>query len=113
MSINQVESVFQLEQNVQKEEKKTINLQVGWDTDIGGDKHKPNQDRKILVPFVEHDGCLIGMADGHGTRSEEVADLCEKMMIYLVESKIDRILINPVEFLEFAFDCIHNEIIKT
>jgi carbonic anhydrase/acetyltransferase-like protein (isoleucine patch superfamily) len=24
-------------------------------------------------------GCLIGMADGHGTRSEEVADLCEKM----------------------------------
>lgn len=116
MSINQqVESVFQLEQNVQKEEerKKTINLQVGWDTDIGGCNYKPNQDRKILVPFVEHDGCLIGMADGHGTRSEEVADLCEKMMIELIESKMDRILINPVEFLEYAFDYIHEEIIKT
>ncbi len=116
MSINQqVESVFQLEQNVQKEEerKKTINLQVGWDTDIGGCNYKPNQDRKILVPFVEHDGCLIGMADGHGTRSEEVADLCEKMMIEMTETKMDRILINPVEFLEFAFDYIHAEIIKT
>ena len=106
MSINQqVESVFQM--------KKPLNLQIGWDTDIGGAKDKPNQDRKIIIPFVEYDGCLIGMADGHGPRSEEVAELCEKMMIYLVESKIDRILINPVEFLEFAFDCIHNEIIKT
>ena len=42
MSINQVESVFQLE-----EKKKSLNLQVGWDTDIGGSKDKPNQDRKI------------------------------------------------------------------
>jgi len=114
MSINQVESVFQLEQNVQKEEKKkTLNLQVGWDTDIGGCNYKPNQDRKILVPFENNDGCLIGMADGHGTRSEEVADLCEKMMIEMTETKMDRILINPVEFLEFAFDYIHAEIIKT
>jgi serine/threonine protein phosphatase PrpC len=111
MSINQVESVFQI---VQEEEKKTkLNLQVGWDTDIGGSKDKPNQDRKILVPFVEHDGCLIGMADGHGTKSEEVADLCEKIMIEMTETKMDRILINPVEFLEFAFDYIHEEIIKT
>ena len=128
MSINQVESVFQKEE----ERKKTINLQVGWDTDLGGTPVqissldgkptnydifgrllKPNQDRKILVPFLEHDGCLIGMADGHGTRSEEVADLCEKMMIELIETKMDRILINPVEFLEFAFDYIHEEIIKT
>ena len=105
MSINQVESVFQM--------KKTINLQVGWDTDIGGSKDKPNQDRKILVPFENNDGCLIGMADGHGPRSEEVADLCEKMMIEMTETKMDRILINPVEFLEFAFDHIHSEIIKT
>ena len=111
MSINQVEqveSVFQLE-----EKKKSLNLQVGWDTDIGGSKDKPNQDRKILVPFENNDGCLIGMADGHGTRSEEVADLCEKMMIEMTETKMDRILINPVEFLEFAFDYIHEEIIKT
>ena len=109
MSINQVESVFLLEQ----EKKTKLNLKVGWDTDIGGDKRKPNQDRKILVPFENNDGCLIGMADGHGTRSEEVADLCEKMMIELIETKMDRILINPVEFLEFAFDYIHEEIIKT
>ena len=110
MSINQVESVFQMEQ---KDKTTRLNLQIGWDTDIGGSKDKPNQDRKILVPFVEHDGCLIGMADGHGTRSEEVADLCEKMMIEMTETKMDRILINPVEFLEFAFDYIHGEIIKT
>jgi len=109
MSINQVESVFLLEQ----ENKTRLNLKVGWDTDIGGSKDKPNQDRKILVPFVEHDGCLIGMADGHGARSEEVADLCEKMMIEMTETKMDRILINPVEFLEFAFDHIHTEIIKS
>ena len=127
MSINQVESVFQ------KEEKNTrLNLQIGWDTDLGGapvqispldgkptkfDIYgrllKPNQDRKIIIPFVEHDGCLIGMADGHGPRSEEVADLCEKMMIELIETKIERILINPVEFLEFAFDYLHSKIIKT
>ena len=109
MSINQVESVFKLE-----EEKKTKNnLQVGWDTDIGGCNYKPNQDRKIIVPFVEQNGCLIGMADGHGPKSEEVADLCEKIMIEMTETKMDRILINPVEFLEFAFDYLHEEIIKT
>ena len=131
--IQQVESVFQLEHNLQKEEKNTrINLQIGWDTDLGGTPVeispldgkptnrdvfgrllKPNQDRKIIVPFVEHNGCLIGMADGHGPRSEEVAELCEKMMIEMTETKMDRILINPVEFLEFAFDYIHGEIIKT
>jgi serine/threonine protein phosphatase PrpC len=108
MSINQEETVFQLEQK-----KKSLNLQVGWDTDIGGCNYKPNQDRKIIVPFVEHDGCLIGMADGHGTKSEEVAELCEKMMIEMTETQMERILINPVEFLEFAFDHIHSEIIKT
>jgi serine/threonine protein phosphatase PrpC len=34
-------------------------------------------------------------------------------MIEMTETKMDRILINPVEFLEFAFDHIHAEIIKT
>jgi serine/threonine protein phosphatase PrpC len=111
MSINQVESVFLTSQ--EQEKKKTFNLQFGHDTDIGGSKDKPNQDRKILVPFENNDGCLIGMADGHGPRSEEVADLCEKMMIEMTETKMDRILINPVEFLEFAFDHIHSEIIKS
>ena len=111
MSVNNVETVFQIVE--QKEKNTRLNLQIGWDTDIGGDFNKPNQDRKIIVPFVEHDGCLIGMADGHGTRSEEVANLCEKLMIELIESKMDRILINPVEFLEFAFDNIHGEIIKS
>lgn len=108
MSVNQVESVFQLE-----EKKTRLALQIGWDTDIGGCKYKPNQDRKIIVPFVEHDGCLIGIADGHGPKSEEVADLCEKMIIEMIATKMDRILINPVEFLEFAFDYLHEEIIKS
>jgi serine/threonine protein phosphatase PrpC len=133
MSINQEETIFQIAQQTAEVQDKTtrLTLQLGWDTDLGGvpvgkdadgkptnfDIYgravKPNQDRKIMVPFLEHDGCLIGMADGHGTRSEEVAELCEKIMIELIETKMERILINPVEFLEFAFDYIHGEIIKT
>ena len=125
-----LQSVFKTEQMGVEERKTRLNLQIGWDTDLGGTpveiidgkptaydiygkRLKPNQDRKIIVPFVEHDGCLIGMADGHGPGSEHVADLCEKMMIDLVKSNMDRILINPVEFLEFVFEHIHNEIIKS
>ena len=133
MSINQEETVFQIAQQTAEVQDKTtrLNLQLGWDTDLGGtpvanDKDgkptkfdiygkplKTNQDRKIIVPFVQHDGCLIGIADGHGIRSEEVAELCEKIMIEMTETKMERILINPVEFLEFAFDYIHGEIIKS
>ena len=130
MSVKELqETIFQMVQEP-KEKNSRLNLQLGWETDLGGtpvanDKDgkptnfdiygralKPNQDRRIIVPFVEHDGCLIGIADGHGPRSEHVAELCEKIMIELIETKIDMILINPVEFLEFAFDYIHSEIIK-
>ena len=34
-------------------------IQIGSDTDIGGCTDKPNQDMKIIIPFVDHDGCLI------------------------------------------------------
>jgi serine/threonine protein phosphatase PrpC len=113
MNTNHVESVFQLEQNVQKGEKeKRLELQIGHDTDIGGSKHKPNQDRKIFIPFVEHDGCLIGVADGHGTKGEVVAEIAEKSMNDLIRDKMAELLENPVQFLEYAFEYIHGEIIK-
>ena len=106
MSINPVESVFQMAQ------KTRLNLQIGQDTDIGGSAHKPNQDRKFMIPFVEHDGCLIGVADGHGVRGEDVADLCEKMTNALIKDKMSDLLENPVAFLENAFECIHEEIVN-
>jgi len=109
MNTNHVESVFQIEQG---EKKKRLNLQIGHDTDIGGCSYKPNQDRKILIPFVEHDGCLIGVADGHGTNGEVAAEIAEKSMTILIRDKMAELLENPVQFLEYAFEYIHGEIIK-
>ena len=109
MSINSVESVFQ---SSLLEKKTRLNLQIGHDTDIGGCSYKPNQDRKFMIPFVEHDGCLIGVADGHGVRGEDVADLCEKMTNDLIKYKMGDLLENPMAFLENAFECIHEEIVK-
>ena len=71
-----------------------------------------NQDRKIIIPFVEYDGCLIGVADGHGTKGELVAEIAENSMNVLIRDKMIELLENPVQFLEYAFDYIHGEIIK-
>lgn len=110
MSADNVETVFEM---VNTEIVKTrVNLQIGHDTDIGGCSYKPNQDRKIIIPFVEHDGCLIGVADGHGTKGELVAEIAEKSMNDLIRDKMVELLENPVQFLEYAFDYIHAEIIK-
>jgi serine/threonine protein phosphatase PrpC len=113
MSINSEQTVFQMTQTVVPVEKKTrLDLQVGHYTDIGGSTDKPNQDRKFVIPFVEHDGCLIGVADGHGIRGEHVADLCERMTNTLIQEKMRDLLENPVAFLENAFDCIQEEILN-
>ena len=109
MSIIFEQTVFQMPQ---ADKKTRLNLQIGHDTDIGGCSYKPNQDRKFMIPFVEHDGCLIGVADGHGMKGEEVADLCEKMTHTLVKDKMGELLENPVAFLENAFDCIQEEIVN-
>ena len=109
MSIISEQSVFQMPQAYKKTR---LNLQIGHDTDIGGCSYKPNQDREFMIPFVEHDGCLIGVADGHGMKGEEVADLCEKMTNTLVKDKMGELLENPVAFLENAFDCIQEEIVN-
>jgi serine/threonine protein phosphatase PrpC len=107
-----VESVFQMA--VQVEEKKTtrLELQIGKDTDQGGCTYKPNQDRMAVVPFLEPDGCLIAVADGHGPNGEKVAEIAEKMIETLVKEKKAELLENPVAFLENAFIQIHEEIIK-
>jgi serine/threonine protein phosphatase PrpC len=116
MSINPEESVFQMSQNIvdsEVEDKKTkLDVQIGHATDIGGSTHKPNQDRKFVIPFVEHDGCLIGVADGHGIRGEQVASLCERMINDLVQEKMDKLVENPVAFLEGSFDSIQEEVIR-
>ena len=104
-----IESVFNFEN---KEKKTRFILQIGCDTDIGGCTYKPNQDRYIVIPFVEHDGCLIGVADGHGIKGEMAAEICEKRMNDLIRDKMSELLEDPAAFLEFAFEYVHEEIIK-
>ncbi len=106
-----VESVFKMP--VQEEKKKTrLELQIGKDTDQGGCTYKPNQDRMVVVPFLEPDGCLIALADGHGLNGEKVAEIAEKTIESLVKDKKAELIENPVAFLENAFIHIHEEIIK-
>ena len=112
MSADKVETIFQNSEIFKEEKKNKLNLQLGWDTDIGGCTYKPNQDRNIIIPFVCNDGCLIGIADGHGVRGEEVAELCEKIMNELVNEKMKDIIENPVDFLEYAFEYIQCEIVN-
>jgi len=108
------ENTEMVQENTEMAQEKTsrVNLQIGWDTDIGGCNYKPNQDKKIIIPFVEHDGCLIGVADGHGIKGEEVSELCERIMTVLVGEKMSELLENPVAFLEYAFEYIQSEIVE-
>jgi serine/threonine protein phosphatase PrpC len=52
------------------------------------------------------------VADGHGTKGEVVAEIAEKSMNDLIRDKMAELLENPVQFLEYAFEYIHGEIIK-
>jgi serine/threonine protein phosphatase PrpC len=52
------------------------------------------------------------VADGHGTKGELVAEIAENSMNVLIRDKMIELLENPVQFLEYAFDYIHGEIIK-
>ena len=111
MSADNVETVFQMAEIVKEDKKTKLNIQLGWDTDIGSSQDKPNQDKKVIIPFVDHDGCLIGIADGHGVRGEKVAELCERIMTVLIGEEMDKLIENPVAFLEYAFEYIQGEIV--
>ena len=102
-----VESVFRM-----GKKKTRLELQIGKDTDQGGCTYKPNQDRFVVVPFLEPDGCLIAVADGHGPNGEKVAEIAEKTIESLVKDKKAELVGNPVVFLENAFIYIHEEIVK-
>jgi serine/threonine protein phosphatase PrpC len=88
--------------------KTRLTLQVGWETDKGGCSY--NQDRKAYIPF--EDGCLIAIADGHGVKGEDAAEIGVKSLEQFVQDHMSDLLKDPVAFLENAFDYIHGEIVK-
>ena len=90
-------------------EKKTrLTLQVGWETDKGGCSY--NQDRKAYIPF--DDGCLIAIADGHGTNGEVAAEIAVKSLEQFAQEHMSDLLQDQVVFLENACDYIHGEIVN-
>jgi serine/threonine protein phosphatase PrpC len=103
-----VESVFQSVENKKTEPR--IVIQVGFDTDIGGDNNKTNQDRQTIIPL--DDGYLIAMWDGHGTKSENAVEIADNLLHDLVRDQMDKLLKTPVQFLEDVFESMHSRIIE-
>ena len=64
-----VESVFQLPETTIN--KPRLKIQIGHDTDIGG--NRDNQDRYSVVTVPEHDVCAISVADGHSAETGHFA----------------------------------------
>jgi serine/threonine protein phosphatase PrpC len=106
-AIADVESVFQLvESSVTKPR---LKIQIGHDTDIGG--NRDNQDRYSIVTLPEHDVCAISVADGHCAETGHfAADITKKCLENLLETRITELIENPVAFLEFCCDYIHEQI---
>ena len=102
-----VESVFQsVEANINKP---MLKVQIGHDTDIGGSR--VNQDRYSIVTLPEHDVCAISVADGHSVETGHfAADITKKCLEDLLEKRITELIENPVAFLEFCCDYIHEQI---
>jgi serine/threonine protein phosphatase PrpC len=102
-----VESVFQsVEANINKP---MLKVQIGHDTDIGGSR--VNQDRYSIVTLPEHDVCAISVADGHSLETGHfAADITKKCLEELLEKRITELIENPVAFLEFCCDYIHEQI---
>jgi serine/threonine protein phosphatase PrpC len=102
-----VESVFQLLEAVVT--KPRLKIQIGHDTDIGG--NRDNQDRYSVFTAVEHDVCAISVADGHSAETGHfAADITKKCLENLLETRITELIENPVSFLEFCCDYIHEQI---
>ena len=106
-AIPEVESVFQsLEAVVTKP---GLKIQIGYDTDIGG--NRDNQDRYSVFTTPEHEVCAISVADGHCAETGHfAADITKKCLEKLLETRITELIENPVAFLEFCCDYIHEQI---
>jgi hypothetical protein len=106
-AIADVESIFQsLEAVVTKPR---LKVQIGHDTDIGG--NRDNQDRYSVFTTPEHNVCAISVADGHCAETGHfVADITKKSLEELLEKRITELIENPVAFLEFCCDYIHEQI---
>ena len=87
-----------------------FDVKIGHLTDHGGSSNTENQDISIIVPIVEHNGCLIAIADGHGPSGKFVVEVVKSVMEELIKDKIGLLLENTVAFLEFAYDYIHDQI---
>jgi serine/threonine protein phosphatase PrpC len=100
-----VESVFQAVKS-----EPSLTLQTGWETDVGGNPRKPNQDRRSFVAFAG--GSLVAVWDGHGAQSEDAVEIADNLLQQLVEEQMDKLLNAPAQFLEDAFESIHIKIIE-
>ena len=99
-----VESVFQL-----VESKKKLKIQLGYDTDIGGST--VNQDRHCIVSLPEHSVYAIIVADGHCRETGHfVAEISKNCIEKLIKDKVTELIENPVAFLEFCCDYIHQQV---
>ena len=106
-TIPDIETVFQLvETNIIKP---MLKIQIGHDTDIGG--NRDNQDRYSVFTSPEHDVYAISVADGHSPETGHfAADITKKCLENLLEKRITELIENPVAFLEFCCDYIHEQI---
>jgi serine/threonine protein phosphatase PrpC len=102
-----LESVFQLVETAIN--KPRLKIQIGHDTDIGG--NRDNQDRYSVFTAPEHDVCAISVADGHSAETGHfAADITKKCLEELLEKRLAELIENPVTFLEFCCDYIHEQI---
>ena len=109
VKITEVETVFQLVENIKN--KPMLKVQLGHNTDIGGSR--VNQDRHSVLTFPEHDVYAIAVADGHSHETgHHIADITKNCLENLLKNRITELIENPVTFLEFCCDYIHEEIRK-
>lgn len=87
---------------------KKLKIQTGSKTDIGG--NRTNQDVLFKIQLPDQNGCLIGVADGHGEHGEIAAQTTEKCFRSSIQNRFSELVENPVAFLESNFEEIQNQI---
>ena len=90
---------------------KKLKVQIGYDTDIGGST--VNQDRLVVITLPEQEVSVIAVADGHGYETGHfVAEITKNSLEKLIKNRIADLLKDPLAFLEFCCDFLHEEIRK-